>query len=538
MPLAPTPPKGELTVKSTKLSFSAVLLAIRKDKSRPGYEKRNAITQEIIADLKSRGLFFNTDQGLFLFQNYPTPQLYPIQPGSVPLLALIADRFGINPAEQREYLHIVKGLTIEAHLRGEKVSVRRLSFYDRETGRLYISRFDGSMYRLNGRSALLVPNGTDGVFFWDDPDWRPYEIVRRRSQRKEHLNLLNRLIFDSANVRPSDGCSREDQVWLFSAWLRSHFFSSLLPTKSLLLVCGEKGSGKTLCLRKWLKFLFGPAGEVISLERGKEDGFIAAVSSQPVVVCDNVDEHVSWLADKLAQLSTGISITRRALFTTNDTARYRPQCFIALTSRTPKFMDGRDDVLDRTVILQTERLIGFKSEDALLEEIARNRNLLWTELLRGFNRLLSVTSPAGFRADSVKSRMADFAGFAVAVARAEGDSDRAARILESLENRRTEMLLNAEPIFSCLEKWLEIPANRGREVSSGDLHAALTPVAMQCKMAWPYSSAHSLGQKLAHISTNLNEHFRVEKRRDSANQTHYRFWTVEQRTELATSPAA
>jgi hypothetical protein len=525
-------------VKSTKLSLSDTLLAIRKDKARPAYEKRNAITQEIIADLKSRGSFFNTEQGLFLFQNEPTPRLYLIQPNSVPLESLIADRFGINPAEQREYSHIIKGLMIEAHLRGEKVSVRRLSFYDRETGRLYVSRFDGAMYRLNGRSALLVPSGTDGVFFWDDPDWQPYEIVRGKGQRKQPCNLLNRLIFDSANVSASGDCNREDQIWIFSAWLRSHFFSSLLPTKALLLVCGEKGSGKTLSLRKWLKFLFGPAGEVISLERGKEDGFIAAVSSQPVVVCDNVDEHVSWLADKLAQLSTGISITRRALFTTNDTARYRPQCFIALTSRTPKFMDGRDDVLDRTLILQTERLSGFKSEDALLEEIARNRNMLWTELLRDFNRLLSLTTPGGFRADSVKSRMADFAGFAVAVARAEGDPDRAARILESLETHRTEMLLNAEPIFFCLEKWLETPANRGREVSSSDLHAALAPVAMQCKMPWPYTSARSLGQKLAHISTNLSKHFRVEKRRDSANQTHYRFWTVEERSELATTPAA
>ena len=85
-----------------------------------------------------------------------------------------------------------------------------------------------------------------------------------------------------------------------------------------MLICGEKGSGKTSALRKWLKLLFGPAGEVSSLEREKPDGFIAAVTSQPVAVFDNVDEKIAWLADYLAQLATGISITRRRLYTTNE----------------------------------------------------------------------------------------------------------------------------------------------------------------------------------------------------------------------------
>jgi hypothetical protein len=362
-------------------------------------------------------------------------------------------------------------------------------------------------------------------FFWDDPDWQPYEVDRNKPRSKDNTGHLNRLIFDSANFAEIDGLSVEDQRWLYSVWLRSHFFSSLLPTKPLLLVCGEKGSGKTLALRKWIRLLFGSVGEVTALERDKPDGFFAAVCAKPVVVFDNVDEHVSWLPDRLAQVSTGISFTKRKLYTTNDEVGFKPDCFVGLTSRTPKFLDGRDDVLDRTLIVQAEKLPAHKGEAQLLAEVAKHRNTLWTELLRGFNSLLSNSPTASsFRTHAGAIRMADFAGFAQAIARTEGHPERATRILERLERGRAEMLGQSEPIWLALEKWLEIPANVGRQVTSAELQAELPSVACALGVPWPHKSGHSLGQRLAHIETNLRQHFHVDVIRDSARQRLYRFW--------------
>jgi hypothetical protein len=496
---------------------------IRNHSNLRAYEKRADTTKEIIGDLTGHGKLFNTSRGYFYFEKSPVPKLYPLHSDSIELAALISERYGINRAERREYEHALEGLRTECYLRGESVEVHRLSHYDRKSGRLYVSRFNGWVYRLNGWSIREVPNGTDGVFFWDEPSWQPYEVFRGKLRGKA-IAGLKPLIFDSTNFSADGSLSVDDQRWLFSVWLRSHFFGSLHPTKPLLLTVGEKGSGKTLALRKWLKLLFGPCGEVTSLERDKQDGFVAAVCSQPVAVFDNVDEHVGWLADHLAQLSTGILFTRRELYTTNEEVKFKPQCFVALTSRTPKFITGRDDVLDRTLVLRAERRANFAGENALLEEIAKHRNSLWTELLRDLNKLLHVTPTGGFWTKGTNFRMADFAGFALAVARAEGDESKATRILSRLEECRSEVLLHDEPVSICLEKWLEKPENCGREVSSSELQNELSGVASVTGVSWSYKNGHSLGQRLAHITRNLSERFRVETAKDTANQLHYRFW--------------
>ena len=515
MPSRPNPgSKIRSTIAETRRVAGGVLRA---------YEKRDKIAETITRDLRSRGTLFKSNLGHFYFDKDSVPKLYRIQAGDIEFSSLIADRYGINRAERREYEHLIAALQTECHRRGKEVSIHRLAFYDRETGRLYVSRFDGWVYRLNGRDIRQVLNGTDDVFFWDNPGWQSYEVFRSRLRGQDGNGLLKRLIFDSANFSERNGLSVEDQRWLFSVWLRSHFFSSLLPTKPLLLSVGEMGSGKTLALRKWLKLLFGSGGEVTALEREKSDGFIAAVCAKPIVVFDNVDERVSWLPDHLAQLSTGVSFAKREYYTTNDEVTFKPDCFVGLTSRTPKFIDSREDVLDRTLIVQAERLAAFRGEEELLAEIAEHRNSLWTELLRSLNKLLRVTPTSAFRSRGGSFRMADFAGFAMAVARAEGQTEQATRVLECLETRRAELLNQSEPILLALEKWLEIPANLRRQVTSSELQAELGSIALANKLPWTSKNAHSLGQRLANLQVCLEKRFGADVARDSANQRLYCF---------------
>ena len=316
-------------------------------------------------------------QGCSHFDKCQT-ELLPIEAGSIALASLIQESYGVNRAERQEYEHIISGLQTEAYLRGHAVDVHRLAHYDAETKKLYISSFNGRVCRLDGKQIEQVSNGTDDVFFWDEPRWQPYEV----QHQSKLAPLLDRLIFASANFASDYGLSVSDQQWLLSVWCRSQFFCSLLPTKPLLLVCGEKGGGKTLSLRKWLKLLFGAEADVTALERNKQDGFVAAVCSAPVAVFDNVDEHISWLPDHLAQLATGVTFKRRKYYTTNEAVEFQPRCFVALTSRTPKFVEGRDDVLDRSLVLRTERRERFASEHTQLRQISENRDLLWTELLQ------------------------------------------------------------------------------------------------------------------------------------------------------------
>ena len=481
------------------------------------YERRSAVTHQIIQDLKKTGTFFNTPEGHFYFRRSEAPRLFPIE-ADVALAALIQERYGINPAEEREFNHVIRGLEIEGELRGEKVEVHRLAHYDSQSRRLYVSRFNGTVCRLDGKTIRQVPNGTDGVFFWDDPNWQPFEVI----PVPKH-GLFEELIVHSANFRDSADLTGPEQQWVFYAWCLAQFFGSLHPTKPLLLICGEKGGGKTLCLRKWLKLLFGTGADVTALERGKQDGFVAAVCSSSIAVFDNVDEHVSWLPDHLAQIATGIKFKRRKYYTTNEMVEFQPQCFVALTSRTPKFIDGRDDVLDRTLVLHTNRREQFAPENDQLQTIAANRNAVCSELLKHLNRIVAHLKNDKLAGEHIDFRMADFASFAMTVGRVGGQGELARTILGKLDSARTDLLLADEPISQCLEKWLEEPKNRDRRMSSDDLNAELGALAGAQNIPWPYRNARAVGQRLAHITTNLKERFDAAVERDTSNQAWYRF---------------
>lgn len=196
---------------------------------------------------------------------------------------------------------------------------------------------------------------------------------------------------------------------------------------------------------------------------------------------------------------------------------------MALTSRAPKFLETRDDVLDRTLILQTERRQHFAPEQAQLGEIANNRDLLWTELLRDLNRIVAHLRQTDGQVLEGSFRMADFASFAINVAKTQDQEDKARIIFERMESRRTEMLLAEEPIAVCLERWLLKAENVARTVTSAELNKELRFIAAQQGLVWPYGSARALGQRLSHTTSHLSQRFEVHVDHDSANQCLYRF---------------
>jgi hypothetical protein len=267
--------------------------------------------------------------------------------------------------------------------------------------------------------------------------------------------------------------------------------------------------------------LFGTRADVTALEGGKQDGFVAAVCSSPVVAFDNVDENIKWLPDHLAQLATGIKFQRRKYYTTNEVVEFQPQCFVALTSRTPKFINGRDDVLDRTLVLHTQRREQFAPESCQLQTIADNRNSIWSELLRRLNQIVADLKNAHVADEQVDFRMADFARFALTVGRVDGNEETVRSILTKLDSTSSKLLLSDEPIALGLEVWLRIARNPGRQVNSAVLNDELRCLAQE---PWPHKSARALGQRLSNITTDLKERFEVSVEQDSANQNLYRFW--------------
>ena len=109
-------------------------------------------------------------------------------------------------------------------------------------GDLYIYNNEDKLYRLNGKKVEALDNGTDGVIFLSDPLHQAFNY-----QAGSDANMVNKLIVDPINFTTSawTQMSADEQRALFSVWLFSLFFESMLPTKPIQFFQGEKGSGKS-----------------------------------------------------------------------------------------------------------------------------------------------------------------------------------------------------------------------------------------------------------------------------------------------------
>ena len=491
-------------------SYKEEINAIRRDRSLKGFEKKQAIAETIKRDLLAKGFFLATPIGFFYFL-IEMRRLYELNREKIDYVALIGDWYSLNPQEP-EFAYVLHVLQIESYARGKKCDVHRLAFYDRERGILYVSRFNGQMYRLDGEVIDLVPNGIDGVFFLDGPDCEPFTYLGREQGPS---GLLNKLLVEPINFS-EEVLSVKEQRILFGIWIFALFFESLHPTKPLLLLLGPKGAGKTIALRKVAKLLSGSNAEVFGIERDREDGFIAAVTSNYLAAFDNVDGRIRWLNDHLARLATGQKIPRRKLYTTNELINYPARCFIALNARTPQFR--RDDVVDRLLLFHVQRYEQFIPEGRLISEVLQKRDALWTELLEDLNAIVELLRKDR-REFSSAFRLGDFADFTWRVADAQGQGQAVLAAFEKMVGDQSEFLLEEDPLLPGLTVWLEDSSNHGRWVNAGMLFKELKPLAEAQGIAWSYKSTLSLGKRLANVVSNLKVLFEVETKKNPRGGT-------------------
>jgi len=231
--------------------------------------RRTLVSRLVITVLSKSGRLIKNSGGRFYFHT-TTKQLLKLD--SFEFGVLLNDIFGLNQTEP-EFRFTLADLNTEAHLRGQPTQVHRFTFYDRQNNILYVDSFDGRVYRLDGQKIQLVDNGSDGVLFTKQPTWEPYRYVETGYVD----GLLNEILVDDIPFQRDSFAplTPDQQRIVFSLWVFAMFFESLLPTKPILAIVGEKGPGKTTALRRVLRLLFGSRADVIGLEREREDAFAA-----------------------------------------------------------------------------------------------------------------------------------------------------------------------------------------------------------------------------------------------------------------------
>ena len=452
-------------------------------------------------DVTERGLLFYDGRQAYVFL-HDTKVLLPVDRDNAEM-QLFLNRYGIAPND-RLFKHALNALRLTAQEEGTKTTVHSLSHYDGKTNRVYLFDHDRHIYRISESKIEKVDNGTDAVLFVRNAKWEPFVIGTPTGNGK----LLTDVLLGSVRLQ-EESLSRTEQESLFAHWLFGMLLPELFPTRPLLAMIGEKGSGKTSVLRRIGQLLFGPNFQVMGMSHEPKD-FDAAVTGDAFVAIDNADGDVAWLDDKLAVVATGGTLKRRLLYTTNQLVEFPVTAFVGITSRTPHFK--REDIADRLLLFHVERLEAFGAEGQLLGELTAQRNLLMTELVGELQRILRALRLTKAKAYSTTFRLADFAQFMLRMADAEGQLANAEATLNRLSAEQLAFTAQDDAVIELLEDW--VASNPGREVTTGTLFMELKTLAAlsQPQRAFDFRTSIAFGLYLQSNRATLRALFGAEDR--------------------------
>ena len=478
--------------------------------------KKRVISGVVRRDLQRKGRFLKDSSNKAYYFYEKEKKVYRISE----LEPLLYELYGINAATE-EGRFTLKELESYALRFGEEIEIFKFFHYDRGQNKLYIHDRDSHYYVLDGKTIKKLPNGTNGIYFRTIKGSRPIkyvppeerktdiEILGEIEEWKGEGSLLHRVLVNRTNFSYDTALTEREQRLQLLLHIYTIPFYELLESKPIMCFVGEKGSGKSMTLKMLGKFFLGSDFEIASLPDEKD--FYVVASNNPILFIDNVDRPHNWLQDALATIATGIMVRKRQLYTDFEEVNQKPKCFLGITSRDPHFK--RDDVVDRMLIFHVRRFEQFLPPQALLNPIEEHQDVLWSIYMDDLNRIVAKLGEKNLNEIVTTHRLADWAAFAVIVAEAlEIDSDEVNKLLENMEYERAAFTLMDDPLLPALKKWLAME-NHGDWLTASDLHDALCK--LDEKYSRSYSSPQSLGKRLAHVESELNKLFGMERRFNS-----------------------
>lgn len=351
----------------------------------------------------------------------------------------LARQTGIN-REDKRYKRVQNAVE-DAALHGENAMGVMPEYYFARRGQaLYISCGEGKVCRVTAQKIEMVDNGTDGVLFGVDKILAPWELVDNPLDPFTRCELWK-------NMETTD---REKM--LFKLWALSIFANH--PSKPPLACIGGVGSGKTTAVRG-LFTLFGMAERNLGVdgESNKgEDNFWVSVNEGGLVVLDNVDSHIKWLADTLASASTRGSREKKRLYTDSEVMRLQARAWVAVTSAKPRFAADAG-LSDRVLFVSLDRIRGKETkESALLDEIEKFRNRGLTFIVQALQKAMADSAPVP---SGINRRHPDFAAFAVRIGRAIGQENAAIEALRASEISKSIFNLKQDSLGELLVQFIK-----------------------------------------------------------------------------------
>jgi hypothetical protein len=468
------------------------------------YQVERLVGNNLLADLQERGDLYFDGVNPYVFLR-DTQEVIPVDLEH-DKWKVLAHGYGIVPTDAL-YKSLGENIYLEALESGIQTEVYTFSHYDATRHILYLFDLNNHVYRITPEDLERVPNGTDGHLFVQNAKWSPFEL--NLEAPRENLPSLNDVLLQHLKFAPGE-LSQADLQHLFILWVLAMFFPELFPTKLILAMIGPMGSGKTAVLRFLGQLLFGPGFDVTELTNDSRD-LDAAITDDFLVVADNADRKISWLADKLAVVATGGTIKRRAYYSTNKKVEFPIKACMAITSRTPYFR--REDVADRLLPMHVHRFGSFNSMNTLQAEVQRKRPevMMWIACM--LQKILGALRDHEGEPFSTSFRMADYAEFVTKVSKAMGYAGNAEELLGRLSRAQMAFGIQDEPLIALLDNWLSTRTNVGREIATGVLFDELFQSAIgQPELHFPFRNPQEFGLKLSDLSATLVTLYQMQER--------------------------
>jgi hypothetical protein len=479
---------------------------LRLTKSRPPIENARLAASTIWSTLNDNGSrLFQTDQNYAYWYNSEDHSV--TEEGSEMWQAVLNRQFGINPAESFSKLVFLE-LRLRIIREAPVLQVQNRTFWQESPPKLFVNLGGPEVFVLDGKDIETTYNGECGYMFVTNQNKR-YVIPNFQDEPVDAWDyLVNDLSFTTSTDAPA---KPEEQRELLKAWLLAFFFQELLPTKPILAMLGEPGSGKTTAIRRILRIYEEPESDVLGVPTDKQDAFRASIASHRLLVLDNLEKSGSyWMIDMLNKLATGNTIELRELYKTNVRHLINPRCFVACTAVNMPFSD--ETLFSRLLVLEMQKFQDPIAEHVLQKKIRDHGPAIWADMLRKLNCVISALLEHPTVKAPTKSRLVDFTVFCAKIRDCEVINGRELELgLLSMVDSQLRQLKESSQAVTLLEEWLTSRADEASKWHTySEIYAVLQSMAQAKRMDFKWKNAVGLGRHLMTLQDRLHTDFGAE----------------------------
>lgn len=491
---------------------------IRYTKGRPPLESARLASNTIWSILNDEGCrLFQTERNIAYW--YDSQDHTVIEEGTEIWRTMLNKRFGFNPSDSfSKLLHAELRLRIVRD--APIVDIQNRTFWSESEQKLYVNLGGPDVFIINGTGDIQRSyNGECGLMFitnetkkYVEPDFDAPPV-----------DAFNMLVEDiSFNISNDAPAKPEEQKELLKAWILAFFFQELMPTKPILAMLGQPGSGKTTSIRRILRVLEDPDSDVLGVQTDKQDAFRASIESHRLLVMDNLEKSgAGWMVDTLNKLATGGNIELRELYKTNTRHVIVPRCFVAVTAVNMPFND--ETLFSRLLVLEMQRVTDPAPEYYLQKKIRENEGAIWADLLRKLDKVVSSIKKNKHVRPPTKSRLVDFTVFCERIRDSNVvNSDILSMGLLAMVDSQMKQLKESSQAVQLLELWLQ---RRPHEAAQWHTYKQLFDIfSQECslrKLDFKWKSFQGLQRHLVTLQARLQTDYAAEfkEETDSTGQT-------------------